>query len=239
MKTKIWLAAAVGLGFFISDVFGQPPQPGDVPAPVVDVFETELLSASITCEPTVRAGAVITFDITGTSDADIELLVRPGVSDDAIVFDTGGEYVYAWIAREGNYAAMLVVTAGRDVATKRVYFEVTAAGSPPGDPPDPPPDNVFLEFVIEAVAEVEAANHREVAATFRSLADRIDRGELTKSIPIQAATEAALFGPKKTANATWVGFYNAVFREMLEEMHLGLPAQWSAAFRTIAKGVSP
>ena len=237
MKRGICLFAAAALGYLCSIAVGQS-QPGDVAAPVVDVFETGLLTASITCEPTVRAGAAVTFDVSGTSDGDLELLIRPGVPDDAIVFDTGGEAVYAWVAREGNYAAVWVVTDGRDVATDTVYFEVVA-GVPPTPPPPPPPDDEFVAFVGKALEEVEAANHAEVAATFRAVADRIDRGELRLSEQIRLATEAALFGPKKTLNKEWVGFYNTVFREMLVEMNLGLPEQWSAAYKTIAKEVSP
>lgn len=247
-RILIALALLIGLCVLVNTVPGQPPQPGDVAAPVVDVFETGLLTASITCEPTVRAGEFITFDITGTSDVHVELLIRPGEPHGAVAFDTGWRFdpdaprlAYTWVVKAGNYAAILIVTDGRDVVIKTVYFEVTAGDTPPpgDDPPDPPPDDKFVAFIGKALEKVEAANHAEVAATFRALANRIDRRELRLSEQIQRATEAALFGPQKTLNREWVGFYNAVFGEMLDGMNLGLPEHWSRAFKTIAKEVSP
>lgn len=241
MKRRIYLFVAVALGYMCSIAFGQPLQPGDIAAPVVkgpDVFETGLLSASITCPGQVQAGSVLVLDVSGTSAGDAELILRPEVPSGAVYRDSNGIHIAVWIVRTGHYVALWVVTAGKDISTDTVAFEVVA-GDVPDDPPEPPPDDEFVEFIAEALEKVEAANHAEVAAIFRALADRIDRSELRLSEQIQIATEAALFGPQKKLKREWVGFYNAVFREMLVGMNVGLPEHWSAAFRTIAREVSP
>lgn len=257
MKTRIAYAIAVLLGIVLAYVvtvtclYAQPPQPGDTPAPVVDgpdVFESGLLTASISCRPTVQAGSVLVLDVSGTSAGDTELIVRPAVPSGAFQRDSDGIHVYVWISRTGHYRAWWAVTSGRDIETAEVAFEVVA-GDVPDDPDEPPEDTAFRKYVRELLADVEAANHAEVAATFRGIADRIDppgyrdadgvwhgkAADLKTSKPIETATVAALFGANAESHAEWAGWWLSVWDHMRVDLRLSNPKDWAEHYRAIAE----
>ncbi len=228
-----------------SQAFGQLPlQPGDTAAPVVQASGG--LYASIDCPEVVQAGAVIAFDVSGTSEGNVEIEIlhvsapgRPAVPERAIVFDTGDELVYAWIAAPGHYVVLWTVLDGPDRDMDAAAFEVTEADIPE-PPPDPPPtDTAFTKWVHAESEKVRAANHETIAATFRALAKRIDAGELRGSAAIQTATKTALFGASGTQNAAWGPWWNVVFPKMLNELRLSTQSQWSSHYKQVASGVIP
>lgn len=253
-KQHLWLTlviASLVLAYIAGIAAAQQPQPGDTPAPVV--LPSGGLYASIDCPEVVQAGAVITFDVSGTSAGDVEIEIlhvsapgRPAVPTRAIVFDTGDELVYAWIAATGHYVALWTVIDGPHRDMDAAAFEVTGEAPPddpgddPDDPDDPPPDDTaFTKWVHAESEKVRAANHSEVAATFQTLAARITAGELRGSAAIQTATKEALFGKGGTANPAWGPFYNVVFPYMLNELKLSTQAAWASHYRQVAAGVIP
>ncbi len=252
MKTKLCLAGAIILGYLSSIAFGQPPQPGDVPAPVVkgpDVFEVGLdaeLTALITGPTTARAGAIIAFDVSGSSDVGQQLVFRPSVADDTIVWDTAPKWdpdapalVYATIAKPGHYWAFWSVETQHAAAVALWEFDVVA-GPPPDDPDDPPPgDAEFLAYVKALTEKVEAENHRDISAIFRGLAARIDKGELRASLAIQQATLRAVFGPPpEVMNPEWKPWFADLFAYLLNVKRLATPKDWARYYRLVARGVS-
>ncbi len=252
MKRDFWqivsyfvIAACVAL--WGSQAFGQlPHQPGDTPAPVVtgkeslQVAEHNELVAKITGPETARAGSIIEFDVSGSSDEDQELVFRPQVPDDAIVWDSAGEIVYAAVFRPGHYTAVWSVETEHAAAVALWSFEVVEGEPPdPGDdPPDPPPgDTALLKYVEALAAAVEADSHDTVAETFRGIALRIELDQLKGSQPIYDATKAALFGKNESQNAPWKSFFNALMPHLLNVKRLDSQGEWQAAYEVIARGI--
>lgn len=248
-RPDLWLILPIVGVILQLHVFAQPPQPGDTPAPEVDgpdVFETGILTASITSPATVRAGAIITFDVSGTSDGDVELTITPDFPEDApelpqdaFAWDSSGSLIYVAIPVAGRYTAIWRVDTVEDVAIDAVKFVAVGSGVPiPPRPPGPSPgDTAFVKWVRVETEKVRATNHAEVAATFRSLANAITANELQGSAAIQTASKEALFGTDGTENAAWGPWWNVVFSRMLKTDRLMTQGQWSAAYRDVAKGI--
>ena len=249
MKRDPWqivsyLIIAACVALWASQAFSQPPQPGDTPAPTVkdslQVAEHNELTALITGPATARAGSIIVFDVSGSSDEGQELQFRPHVPDDAIQWDSGGEVVYATISREGHYTAIWSVESAHaaDVATLNIEIRGGEPPDPGDNPPDPPPGDVaLLKFVEALVDDVEAAtNHAEVAETFRGLALRIELGTLHGSQAIYDATATALFGAEK--NPEWKPFFNKLMPYLLNVKRLATQKQWQEAYEVVARGVA-
>lgn len=243
--------------------FGQlPPQPGDTPPPVVRdsrmAEEAGFISAVITGPQTVQAGRVLVLNVSGTSDGDTDLTFMPAVPDAAIQYDSNGDLVYVWIDIHADepvgYVATLSVRAGGRIAAAAVGVMVLPAGTgPPPDGPDPPPgDTALLKYVQGLTQKVEAENHAEISATFRSLAKRmgpvktgtrapgidvVTPAELVGSAKIQAATLDALFGKARTLNPEWGDWYNQLFPHLLNVKPLATQKQWQAAYEVVARGI--
>ena len=238
--------AAFVLAYLVAQASGQ--QPGDTPAPVVDAFETGLLTAKITCKPTVQAGTWHILDISGSSTGETELIIRPAVPSGRIYRDSNGIHIAVWMDRTGHYGALWVVSPGPGEVVDAVAWDVVA-GDVPEDPDAPPPgDTAFARYVREMLAEVEAADHDTVAATFRDLADRIgsvnpdtgkfEPGDLQSSTPIKVATLRALFGEEGTSRPEWSAWWEKVWKYMIDG-HLDDPRiadqkAWATAYREIA-----
>lgn len=167
-KPVCYLIIAACVALWASQAFGQLPlQPGDTPAPVVQMesnvessAEHGELTASITGPETARAGSIIAFDVSGSSDEGQELQFRPHVPDDAIRWDSGGEIVYAAIGRPGHYTAVWSVETehAADVATWE--FEVVE-GDPPDTDDDPPDSGITRSQVEKWLGAIPAAAREE------------------------------------------------------------------------------
>lgn len=243
MRPLPYLLAALFLGQLAAELCGQLPiQPGDIPAPVVEASGG--LTASVTCPRQVKAGSVLVLDASGSSTGETELIIRPTVPSGAVYWDSDGQHVAVWIARTGHYKAILIVTAGSDIETDAVAFEVVGSDVPipPEDPPngddppdDPPADDAFTKRVKALTLEVEgASNHETVAAMFRGLAGKIDAGDLLGSKVILAATKEALFGPGGTENAAWGSWWAMMRPYLLDELRLSTQEAWSEHYKAIA-----
>lgn len=218
-------------------------QPGDTPPPMPDVFEVGLISASITCPPSVEACSVLVLDVSGTSPGERRLEFRPSVPTAAIRYDSGGELIYVWIKKARPYAAWWTVTTRDDVATDEVRFTVLPVGDePPPDPDDPdddpsPEDAAFMDYIRNLTEEVRADNQEEVAATFRGIAARIDAGNLQASRAIEGATVKALFGPSEKVNGEWRAWWMSLKNHLIHAKALDSDAEWSRHYRLIARSL--
>lgn len=223
----------------------QPPQPGDTPPPMPDVFEVGLLSASITCPPSVAACSVLVLDVSGTSPGERTLRFAPTVPQAAIRYDSGGELIYVWVRKPGSYGVLWSVTNDDGEAGAGASFMVLARGDePPPDPDDPdnpdddpsPEDAAFMDYVRGLIDE-EAPDRDTVAATFRGIAGRIDAGELRGSQAIKQATLKGLFGKDGKQNPAWWEMNTAVWDHLLNAKALDSDAEWSRHYRLIARAV--
>lgn len=252
MKTLLYIAVALFMGFLVCPVFGQPPQPGDTPAPTVkdslQVAEHNELTAKIVGPLKARAGSIIAFDVSGSSDEGQELQFRPHVPDDAIVFDTAWKFdpeapvlVYASVAKPGHYKVVWSVENGHAADVMFLNIEVHGGEPPPDpgdDPPDPPPGDVaLLKFVEALAAAVEASNHDTVAETFRGLALRIELKQLVEPQDIYNATKTAIFGPQIAKNPEWKPFFNALMPYLLDVKRIAKD-EWQDAYEVVARGVA-
>ena len=249
MKRDPWqilsyVITAVVVAGWATLAFGQPPQPGDTPAPVVDspdVFEVGLIEAYLEAPAAVEACSVLVLDVSGTSKGKRTLVFHPSVPDTAVQHDSDGDTIYVWIKRARPYAAWWAVSNASGVATAEIRFVVTPAGEPPpddpGDPPPKPGDTAFLKYVRGLVPE-EADNHDTVADVFRGIAKRIEAGELRGSEAIKQATILAFFGASAELNREWWAFNTTLREYMLNTLKLDTDKEWARHYRLIGKAVS-
>ena len=245
MRASAYLSAAILIGVVASHVFAQLPlQPGDTPAPVVDgpdPFEAGLIEAYMDGPAKVEACSVLVLDVSGTSKGKRTLKFHPSVPDAAVQHDSSGDTIYVWIKKARPYAAWWAVSNASGVATAEIRFTVTPAGEPPVDPPGVPPpdpgDAAFLKYVRELTAEVEAANHGDIADLFLGIADRIASGDLKTSRPIESATVGALFGPEGTEAPAWREWWLKLWPHMVNVLRVDTPKDWERHYRLVAKGV--
>lgn len=245
MLGRILIALALLIGFcvLVNTVPGQ--QPGDTPPPMpaVDVFETGLLSASITCDPSVEACSVLVLDVSGTSAGERTLRFAPSVPQAAIYHDSNGQTITVWIRKPGSYGVLWSVSNDEGEAGAGISVLVTAAGDePPPGPDDPdddpsPEDAAFMDYIRNLTEEVRADNHGKVAATFRDIAKRIDAGNLQASRAIEAATVRALFGAGGKENKAWRPWWMSLKNHLIHAKALDSDAEWSRHYRLIARAV--
>lgn len=135
-----------------------------------------------------------------------------------------------------------------DGVVGRYKFEkLTDTPQPPPDPPDPPedpPETDLTKFVETLTAEVEAADHGDVADVFRGIADRIKSGELRGSTAIGAATADSLLGVEdatgeRPGRKAWQTWWRTLITHLVFGIKVDNQAEWESAYREIAKAVQP
>ncbi len=222
---------AACLILWANQAFGQPPQPGDTPAPVVDAAEHNELTAKITGPTTVKVGSAITFNIVGSSDEGQELVFRPHVPDDAIVWDTGGEVVYAWVARPGHYKAIWSVETVHAADVMMWTFEVTE-----DDPDDLPPDDngitvakvkgwlkdvpkaVRDEVIEDPITGEKYTRQEAVGKTFSQIGETVKALGSVRAANVMLTTGlVASFGPKAKEWQSFAVLADAALKELEDD----------------------
>ncbi|KKN88323.1 hypothetical protein LCGC14_0248850 [marine sediment metagenome] len=207
------------------------PQPGDTPAPVVDLVEHNELVAKITGPTTVRVGSVITFNIFGSSEEGQELVFRPHVPDDAIMWDTGGEVIYAWVARLGHYKAIWSVETDHAADIKIWAFEVTE-----DDPDDlPPNDNGITEVMVrewlnnvpkavrdeiieDPITGEKYTRQEAVGKTFSQIGETVKALGSVRAANVMLTTGlVASFGPKAKEWQSFAVLADAALKELEDD----------------------
>lgn len=182
-------------------LFGQPPQPGDTPAPVVDsspdVFEVGLVSASITCPQKVAACSVLVLDVSGTSQGKRTLRFSPSVPDTAIQYDSDGDTIYVWIRKAGSYGVLWDVRNGDGKAGDGTGFMVLSAN---GDNPIPPDINGITEVIVRGWLKDVPKAVRDEAIVDPVTGEKYTRQEAVGKTFSQIGGTAKALGSVRAAN---------------------------------------